>query len=142
MFLSGVTRSNFSLRFPWTTRERISGRACLVDDQHAGRALARAFLELVGPAAVVGHRVAAERLRIELARIRRIRNRRVVDQHDDRLAFDVDALEVVPVELRRLDAVAGEDQLGVGDRGGVFDVFGPGDDLVAPLDDLLRRRPC
>ena len=36
--------------------ERITGRAGLVDDQHAGRAFARAFLELVGPAAVVGHR--------------------------------------------------------------------------------------
>ena len=46
--------------------ERIAGRPGLVHDQDAGRALARALLVLVGPAAVVGHRLAAERLRIEL----------------------------------------------------------------------------
>ncbi len=94
--------------------ERIAGRLGLVHDQDAGRAAARTLLELVGPAAVVGHRLAVERLLIELRWIGGVGHLRVVDQHDDRLALDVDVLEVVPVEFGSGDAVAGEDHLGVG----------------------------
>ena len=43
MFLSGVTRSKFSRRIALDDRERIAGRPGLVDDEHAGRAPARAF---------------------------------------------------------------------------------------------------
>ena len=42
MFLSGVTRSNCSPQVALDDRERIAGRAGLVDDEDAGRALARA----------------------------------------------------------------------------------------------------
>ena len=63
----------------------------------------------------------------------------IVDQHDDRLALDVDALEVVPVVFGRDDAVADEDHVGVVDRRAVGDVLGPRHDVVAPLE---RGRFC
>ena len=59
------------------------------------------LLVLVGPAAVVGHRLAVEQLGIELRRVGGVRHLRIVDQHDDGLALDVDALEVVPVVFGR-----------------------------------------
>ena len=68
---------------------------------------------------------------------RRVRHLRIVDEHDHRLALEIDALEVVPVVLGRDDAVADEDEVGVLDAGAVGDVLGPRDDLVAPLE----RRP-
>ncbi len=80
--------------------EWITGRTSLVDDQHACGALHRADLVLVRPASVVRHRAAAED----------VVARRIVHEHDERLAFHVDALVVVPVVFRRDDAVADEDQ--------------------------------
>ena len=85
----------------------IRGRRGLVHDQHALGATARSFLELVGPAAVVGHRLAVERTRrisLEIG---------VVDQHDSDLAVQVHVLVVVPLAFRRVDAVADEHQRGI-----------------------------
>ena len=141
MFLSGVTRSNFSRRLPCTTENGIAGGPGFVDDEDRRRALARSLLELVGPAAVVGHRVALERLRVELGRVGGIGNGRIVDEDEDRLALDVDVLEVVPVELGRLDAVAGEHHVGVLDRCPVGDVLRPRHDLVRPFERLSCWRP-
>ena len=76
-----------------------------MDHQHALGALAGAFLIFVGPAAVIGHRLAAE---IAFAPF----EIGVVDQHDQDLALGVETLEVVPAALGRLDAVADEHQLG------------------------------
>ncbi len=84
-------------------RPAVRRRRGLVHDQQAGGALARGFLVLVGPAAVVGHGLAAE---VALAGF----EVGVVDQHHRDLALQVDALEVVPVALGRLDAVADEHQ--------------------------------
>ena len=97
-------------------REGIAGRTGLVNDDHAGRALLGADLVLVGPAAVVRHRLAAERLRIELGGVVGIGHGRIVDEHHQRLALHVHALVVVPVELGRDHAVADEHQLGILDR--------------------------
>src|SRR3546814_10306880 len=72
-----------------------------MDHQHAGRALARGFLVLVGPATVVGHGLAAEVAFAGLVV-------GVVDQHQRALALQVDALEVVPAALGRGYAVAYE----------------------------------
>ncbi len=60
--------------------------------QDAQRAVASAFLVLVSPAAVVGHRLAAEvaGAGFEVG---------VADQHDADLALHVDALVVVPLAL-------------------------------------------
>ncbi len=80
-------------------RPAIGGRLIFVDDEHAGGTLARAFLELVGPAAIIGHRPAAE---IAFAAL----EIGIVDQHDHDLALEVDALEIVPAALGRLDAIA------------------------------------
>ena len=118
-----------------------------MDDQDARRAAPRALLELVRPAAVVGHRLAVEQRRVELRRIGRARNLRIVDEHQDRLALDVDVLEVVPVEFGSRDAVAGEDQLRVLDRRGVGDALRPRHEVVAPAERRLlaaagdRQRP-
>ena len=131
------TRSNFSRRLPCTTENGIAGRPGLVDDEDRRRALARALFELVRPAAVVRHRIAPERLRVELRRIGGIGHRRIVHEDEDRLAFDVHVLEIIPVELRRFDAIAGEHDVGVLDRRAVGDVFGPRHDFVRPFECLL-----
>src|SRR5574337_30986 len=86
----------------------IRGRRGFVDHQQAERALAGGFLVLVGPAAVIGHRLAAE---VAVAGL----EVGVVDQDHGDLAAQVDAFEVVPVALRRLDAVTDEDQWGIAD---------------------------
>ena len=69
-------------------------------DDCASRALFRGNLELVGPTAVVRHRLAAEE--------RLVLQRRVADEHDDDLAADIDPLVIVPVVLRRDDTIADE----------------------------------
>jgi hypothetical protein len=117
--------------------EGVAGGTGLVDDQDPRGAAARAFLELVGPAAVVGHRLAGEGLGIEFRRVGGIGHLRIVDQHNDRLALDVDALEVVPVELGRGDAVAGEDHVGAADGCAVGDVLRPRHNVVGPLERAL-----
>ena len=72
-----------------------------MDDQRSERPHRGGLLELVGPAAVVGHGVAAEV----------VFSGRVVHQHHQDLAREVGISEVVPAVLRRLDAVADEQQL-------------------------------
>ena len=116
--------------------EGVAGRRGLVDDEHGRRAQFRRLLVLVGPAAVVGHGLAAEGLRIERVGIGRVGHRRVVDQHQERLALDVQALEVVPLIFRRLHAVADKDDLGVLHRDRIGDVLAEGDDLVVRLERL------
>ncbi len=119
--------------------ERIPGRRGFVHDEDPRRSLARPLLEFVRPPAVVRHGVAAERLRIELRGIRRVGHGRVVHEDDDGLPLHVHVLEVVPVELRRLDAVAGEHDVGILDRRGIGDVLRPRHHGVRPLERLLPR---
>ena len=102
-------------------------------DQNGSGTFARSLLELVGPAAVIRHRLAPKRLRIEGGRVGGIRYRRIVDEDDDGFALDVDVLEVVPVELRRVDSVPGEDDVRACDGGGRRNPPRPGDDLVLPF---------
>ena len=87
--------------------ERIAGGGRGVDDDGAGRALPRGALVLVGPAAVVEPALAGEEGVVPV---------RIVVEHEQDLALEIDPLEVVPAVLRRLDAVADEDHLGVLDR--------------------------
>src|SRR3546814_12463465 len=75
---------------------RIRSGHSLVDDDRRRGAELRCDLVLVRPATVIGHRIALEHRRIELGRIVWIRDRRIVDQHDDGLAFQVYALVIVP----------------------------------------------
>ena len=103
-------------------------------DEHAGGAELGRLLELVGPAAVVGHRLAAEDLRIQLVRIADRGDGRIVDEDDDRLALHVNAAEIIPLELGRLDAVSREDQLRVLEPHFVGDVFAEDDDFIANLE--------
>ena len=83
-----------------------------MQDQAAGGAQTFGLLELVGPAAVVGHVLALEQGRIVEAGI--------VDHGDDDLALDVHAFEVIPAEFGRVDAEAAEDEFRVGN----FDLAG------------------
>ena len=83
-------------------RPAIGGRIGLMDHQEADGAPARGFLVLVGPAAVIGHGLAAE---VALAGL----EVGVIDQHQADLPLHVDALEVVPVPLGRGHAIAKED---------------------------------
>ena len=76
-----------------------------MDENHAGRALARRFLVLVGPAAVVGEGLALEEFRI--VRIR------LVHQHQQNLAANVNALVIVPAILRSFDAVTDVNDIGI-----------------------------
>ncbi len=84
---------------------RVTGRLPGVDDEARLRSAPGGLLELVGPAAVVGERLAAEEFRVVRGRL--------VGEEDDDLALHVHALVIVPAELGRGDAVADEDRLGV-----------------------------
>ena len=81
---------------------RVGRRFVGVNQQRAGRALPRRLLELVGPAAVVRQRGPAE----ERGLIGR--RGRIVHHDHHPLALHVRARVVVPLQLRRLDAVADE----------------------------------
>ncbi|AAW77268.1 hypothetical protein XOO4014 [Xanthomonas oryzae pv. oryzae KACC 10331] len=109
----------------------VRGRRGFVHDQHAECALARAFFVLVGPTAVVGH---ADTVEIPLAGFKV----RVVDQHHGDLALQIHTLEVVPVALRRLDAVADEHQRRVGDLHVGGAVQRGADDNLLALGQRLR----
>ncbi len=110
-------------------RPAVAGAGRVVDDQHPKRAMAGRLLELVGPAAVVGHGSTAEAAagvvshhRLEVG---------VVDQDDHDLALEVIALEVVPAALRRLDPIAGENQRRGGDTHPLYRPLGHDHDLLA-----------
>ena len=86
----------------------VRGRFVGVDQDRAGRTLARRFFKFVGPATVIGQAFAVEALRI------RCRRHRVVHHHHQHLALQVHALEVVPAAFfRRHGAVADEHQVRV-----------------------------
>src|SRR3546814_9249061 len=79
----------------------------VVDDDRGLRALASGFLELVGPAPVIGNALAFEQALVAGVEAG------VVDQDDDGLALNVDAGVVVHVLLGRVDAVAEHNQRAV-----------------------------
>src|SRR4029078_3426898 len=104
----------------------------LMDDHHAGRAEPRRFFIFVGPAAVIGHRLAAE-IAFSAPEVRG------VDEHAKDLTVHVLALEVVPVPLGSLDSVTREDERRVGEVDLVLAVGrGPYRDLVALRQPHLR----
>ena len=80
----------------------IAGALGVVDDEHARRTATFRFLELVCPAAVVRHRLAAEQIGLGC------RRRWIVHEHEQDLAAHVDVLEIIPAELRRGRAIADE----------------------------------
>ena len=96
--------------FKWITR-----RARLVNNDGCGGAFLSGDFILVGPAAVVGHRLAFEHLLIELRRILRVRYGRIVDEHDNGLAFHIDTFVIVPAVFRRDNAISDKNDIGVFD---------------------------
>ena len=98
------------------------GRAFrIVDDQDARGAELLGFLVLVGPAAVIGHVLAVKDASGEIPRLVHF------DEQD--LAREVEALDVVPIPLRRLHEVAAVDELS-SRFGRRILAFGPDDELV------------
>ena len=97
-----------------------------MDDEGGGRALPRRLFIFVGPAAVIGHRPAAERafepFRLPVG---------VVDQDDHRLAADVEPGIIVPAALGRVDAVADEDDLAILDADARLGAIGGADEIGA-----------
>ena len=73
-----------------------------MDQQDPGGALAQRFLVLVDPAAVIREGLAGKTVCFGNGRLR------IVDHHDDELALQIDALEIVPVFFGGADAVAGK----------------------------------
>ena len=86
----------------------VGGWRIVVDNQCGSGSLAGGFFVLVGPAAVIGHRLAAkgpfQRFRAEIG---------IVDKNEGGFARHVHALVIVPVPLRRVDAVTDEHNLAV-----------------------------
>ena len=83
----------------------IAGHLGLVDQHCTHCAFARRFFELVRPAAVISQRTAIKKLGIVGGRL--------VHQHQQHLALHVDAFVIVPVVLRRLDAIADKHDVGI-----------------------------
>jgi hypothetical protein len=110
----------------------ISGRLGIMDDDRGGGALARGFLELVGPAAIIGHRTTAE-----IAGERHGLPVGIVDQDDDRLPLHVEPGIVVPAALGRIDAVPDEHDLAVLHLGLGHDLIGR-DDHVGAIGEADR----
>ena len=75
-----------------------------MNQDDAGCPLARRLFILVGPAAVVGERLARKEFWIVGGWL--------VHQHEQHLALHVHILVVVPVELWRIDAVTHPDKVG------------------------------
>ena len=141
MFLSGVTRLNRSWPMPCTTLNGYPAGPVFVHDDDAGGAELGGLLVLVGPAAVVRHRLAAEDLVVQVAR-------RVALVTGGSLTSTMIVLPLTSMPrksshliLRRLHAVAGEHELGVFDLRVVRDVLAEGDDLVIDLELFASRRP-
>ena len=81
-----------------------------------GGAPARAFFDLVGPAAVIGHRLATEPIRVL--------DRRFTGQHQQDLAGHVHITKIIPAFFGGADPVADKD------------------DLAGDVEDILwNRRP-
>ena len=92
---------------------RIRGRFGFMHDDGGRGAEFRRHFVFVGPAPVIGHALALEHRRIELSRIVGVWDRRIVDQHHQRLAPQIGTFVVVPAKLRRDDAITDEDHLRV-----------------------------
>lgn len=72
-----------------------------MDDKSARGALLRGDLVFVGPSSVIGHRFVAENTV----------DGRIVDEHDEHFAADVDVFVIVPIIFGRDRAISHEDEL-------------------------------
>ena len=101
-----------------------------VHNQRAGSALPGRFFKFVGPATVIGHRIAGEQFWI-LGR-----KTRIVDKHHHGFAFDIQTFIVIPVVFRCDNAVTNKHQFRVFDLAEFSDTGGPGKHLVT----IFKRR--
>ena len=111
---------------------RIRRRSRLMDNQHRSRTPATRLLELVSPTAIISHGLATEPLRIELVRIGRIRNRRIIDEDDDRLAPHIHITKVIPSVLRSVDPVTHEEHIAFRQRHIATQTRAPGHIILRP----------
>ena len=89
----------------------ISSGLGLVNDHRSHGAFLRGDFVFVCPATVISHRFSLEHLLVELGGIFRIGNRRIVDQHQDRFALNIDIFVIVPAVLGRDDAIADKNEI-------------------------------
>ena len=101
-------------------------REGVVDDDRRGRPLTGRFLELVGPASVIGHAAPFEEAVLRFHRIVGI-----VHQDDRSLPLHVDPGIIVPAQLGGHDAIAHEHQRAVLDVHLGRDAIADGDILIA-----------
>src|SRR6185436_4097753 len=114
---------------------RIAGGSSRVHDEHPRRAASFRFLVLVGPPAIVGHRLAAEESRLGR------RGGRIVDEDEKNLSANVGSLEIVPFVLGRRRAVTDENELATG-VAGVGRRTGPDDDVVGEAEVGVSLARC
>ena len=114
-------------------RPGIAGAPRVVDDERPFQPLAGGLLELIAPAAVVGHDVAAE-----IVRVAPVEARVVDEDHRHLVAGVLDARVVVLPVFRGDDAIAGEHQLGVVDLDRRLDAGGEGGEVLQLAE---ARRP-
>ena len=111
----------------------IRRRFGIMHDDRRRRAVPRCFLELIGPAPVIGHRATTEwPVQGHRAPVR------IVDQNDHRLALHIDTGIIVPAAFRRVDAVADEYDVAVLDRNAGCDAIGRDDQILA----IRSRHRC
>jgi hypothetical protein len=113
----------------------VAGRLVRVQQDRARRAAPRGLLVLVRPASVVSERLAAKEVRLGRGR------GRIVDEHHENLTLVVfrAALPVVPLLLRRVDAVADEDEV-FRERHALRLRAREADEVVAELERLFAAR--
>src|SRR5207245_5591464 len=151
----GLGERRAGTRIPYPSGEREAGRSWLIqlalpdrpraahdfpgvcralrrmNHDRAGGTLPSGFLELVGPPPVVREDLAEEYCGVHEPRI--------IHQHQQDFAVQVDALVVVPLPLGRANAVANEDDV-AGCRDVRFGSFRPCDECVA-IWETIRRAP-
>ena len=76
-----------------------------MDEQNRNRSLAGSFFELIGPTAVIGERLALEKLGII--------GRRLIHDHHQHFALEIGILVIVPFVLGSFDAIADKHNVSV-----------------------------
>ncbi len=102
----------FSAPGPLHDLEGIARGSGLVHQDRRRRSLLRGNLILVRPPPVIRHRPALEYGRVQLRGVFGVHNRRIVDQHDQRLAAHIEPLVVIPAVFRSHHSVSHEHDVG------------------------------
>ena len=84
-----------------------------MNDYRRGRSFLRGDFIFVCPTAVIGHCFPLKHFLVQLRWIFRTRNRRIVDQHQDRFAVDIDIFVIIPPVFGCDDTVTDKYDIGI-----------------------------